>query len=644
MIRSLLAFVLLACSQATAFAEEPREIRLVLFGGIMATGIYVAEDTGLFAEENLQVTVKNTPNSIYLMTELVKGNYDIAQASIDNFFAYQAGQGAVPLDREPDLRVVMGGTTMKLDLVVSPDVNSYSDIKGEDLGVDALTTGWAFVLKEMLQRGGLNESDYEFVETGNTARRVEALKNGDYRATLLVGNYINQAYEAGFKRLDDSLDSLGPYQGSSFGLSAGWAAENPDTVIAFMRAYIKAMDIVYDANRREEVVDIVSKHTGMSPEIARKTLEQLTSGNYGFTPRAALDMDGVETVLSLRNKYGQPQADFSNLDDFVNLSYYHEAIQSISNPNSVSGSTGLIMIDKRGSRVRFFDPDTLEEISNLEIARPHELAISPDRKTAYVPIFGDGIYGDNPNPGQSIVIIDLDKRTIKGTIDVSPYLAPHGLQVDDSGMLYATAEMSRKLLVIDPAARSVEAAINTDGAGHWAIVLPNGEKAYVANKDDRKFISVIDLKARRMTGRVPMPNGTQGIAISPDNKRIIAIDYKEPRFYVIDVATDKIVETVEIADNSIGPFRARYSPSGDTLITINDEDSLANIYDGHDLSRPQHTLNVGEQPFGIAYSKDGSIALVSNHGDGTITVLDLDELRVVRTFPAGTGIETLTYY
>ena len=136
---------------------------------------------------------------------------------------------------------------------------------------------------------------------------------------------------------------------------------------------------------------------------------------------------------------------------------------AVADPDNVTGSNGLIMIDKRAGVVRFFDPETFEEISHLELeGGPHELAISPDRKTAYVPLYGGGIYGNNSNPGSTIVMTDLESRTIRGTIDVSPYLAPHGLQVDNRGMLYATTELSRTLLVIDPATSTIEAAIDTE--------------------------------------------------------------------------------------------------------------------------------------------------------------------------------------
>src|SRR5271167_1311462 len=100
-------------------------------------------------------------------------------------------------------------------------------------------------------------------------------------------------------------------------------------------------------------------------------------------------------------------------------------------PNNPTGSHGLVLIDKLGSRVRFLNPDTYEELSNLDVgARPHEMAISPDHKTVYVSVYGDGVYGKNPHPGHNIAVIDLASRQIVKMIDISPYVAPHGIMVD----------------------------------------------------------------------------------------------------------------------------------------------------------------------------------------------------------------------
>ena len=225
------------------------------------------------------------------------------------------------------------------------------------------------------------------------------------------------------------------------------------------------------------------------------------------------------------------------------------------------------MIDKLAGYVRFFDPASLQEISSLTIeGTPHELAISPDRKTAYVPDYGNGVYGRNPQPGHSIAVIDLTSRRVVGTIDLSPFQAPHGLQVDAKGVLYASCDISRKLLVIDPRARSVTAAIDTDGTGHWSAVLPDGSKAYVANKNDRRFVSVIDLVKRKMQGTIAMPNGTQGITVSPDGRHVLALDLTEPKFAVIDTNHDTVVRQVTIEGATKGLWRARYSPDGARLL------------------------------------------------------------------------------
>ena len=313
-------------------------------------------------------------------------------------------------------------------------------------------------------------------------------------------------------------------------------------------------------------------------------------------------------------------------------------------PNNPTGTRGLILIDKVGRHIRFFDPTTRKELSNFEVGpAPHDLAIAPDHKTVYVPIYGDGIYGSNPHPGHEILIVDLESRTQTGTIDLSPYQAPHGIQIDSAGMLYVACDLSRKLLVINPKTRAVEAAIDTEGTGHWVAVLPDASKAYVANKNDRLFITVIDLNARKIVGRIPTAKGTQGIVASPDGKRIVAVDYGEPALIVIDSATDTVIDRVTLEGNAQAAFKPRYSPDGATLLVCNLNGTVT-VLNAADLHAKQSTVTVGKDPMGFAFSADGRTALVANHGDGTVSVIDLRQRKVVDQFAAGSGIETASYF
>ncbi|HEX5431092.1 MAG TPA: cytochrome D1 domain-containing protein [Bryobacteraceae bacterium] len=321
------------------------------------------------------------------------------------------------------------------------------------------------------------------------------------------------------------------------------------------------------------------------------------------------------------------------------------AVAAAPDLNNPTGTRGLILIDKIGRHIRFFDPSALKELSNFEVGpAPHDLAISPDHRTAYVPIYGDGVYGRNPHPGHIIEIIDLNTYKVTGTIDVSPYQAPHGIQIDRHGTLYVTCDLSRKLLVIDPKARKIQAAIDTDGTGHWVAALPDASKAYIANKNDRPFISVIDLKAKKMIGKVPMPNGTQGIAESPDGKRIVAVDFRDPTLAVIDTKTDKVVERIPLEGNTRAAFKPRFTPDGRKILVCSTSGGSVNIIDASNLHGKQVVLKVGKAPMGFAISADGKTALVANHGDGTVSVIDLNAERIVNTFKGGTGIETLAYY
>ena len=91
--------------------------------------------------------------------------------------------------------------------------------------------------------------------------------------------------------------------------------------------------------------------------------------------------------------------------------------------NNPTGKTGVMMVDKLGAHVRFFDPATWKETGNIEMGvNPHDFVVTADHKTAYIPIYGDGVYGKNPHPGHEVAIRDdhgrletaRDRRAIRG--------------------------------------------------------------------------------------------------------------------------------------------------------------------------------------------------------------------------------------
>src|SRR3979490_2983688 len=97
---ALLGGILLAIS-TLLHAQTPW--RVISFPGGANLPLWVAEDKGLFAHEQLAVKVSSTPNSVVLVQSLIKNEEDIAMAAFDNVVAYQEGQGEVQLSTAPDL-------------------------------------------------------------------------------------------------------------------------------------------------------------------------------------------------------------------------------------------------------------------------------------------------------------------------------------------------------------------------------------------------------------------------------------------------------------------------------------------------------------------------------------------------------------
>ena len=312
--------------------------------------------------------------------------------------------------------------------------------------------------------------------------------------------------------------------------------------------------------------------------------------------------------------------------------------------NNPTGRRGLLAVDKRGHQALFLDPVTYQEQERIPLpARPHELAITPDHRTAYVSIYGSGVYGNNPKPGQTVVIIDIDRRQHTDTLDLAPYLGPHGLMLDADGLIYASCDESGVVVVVDPARRAVVGTIDVGSKGnHMITLLPDGSKLYSENEDQAPFVSVLDPRGRRRIAEVPIPRGALGLCASADGQRVLVADGQEPALLVIDTRSDTLADTVKLDGYAHPAQRVRCSPDGRFVVVTADQEPLASVLDAN-LTH-QSTFEVAPGPMGVAFHPDNRTALVANHGSGRITIVDLEAGYPTGDFAAGVGVETLAFY
>jgi ABC-type nitrate/sulfonate/bicarbonate transport system substrate-binding protein len=322
------AAILAALSGANAFAQgapAPTPLRVIAFDGGWNLPVWAAQRQGFFEANGVSVTIAWTPSSAYLITALLDGRYDIALAGIDNLVAYQEGQGEAKIPDNPDLFAFLGNDGGFASIASAPAVKSFAELKGRTVAVDAMTTGYAFVVREILARNGIAETDVTYVRAGGTANRYRDLLAGKQDATLLRTPFELLVRERGYNVLA-TAESLGAYQGTAGIARRSWAAGHERELVGFIRGYRAGIDWLYDRANRDVVEAIlIANIRDMTPALAKKSYDLLLADKGGITRDAALDMDGVRTVLALRSKYGLPKKTLADPAKYVDLAYYEKA-------------------------------------------------------------------------------------------------------------------------------------------------------------------------------------------------------------------------------------------------------------------------------------------------------------------------------
>jgi YVTN family beta-propeller protein len=305
----------------------------------------------------------------------------------------------------------------------------------------------------------------------------------------------------------------------------------------------------------------------------------------------------------------------------------------------------LIVLNKSDDTASILDAATGKLLTTAPVGHgPHEGVVLGNGRMAAV-----SDYGDRERPGRTITLLDVEKGSRLGTIELPDGARPHGLAALADGRLLVTAEGLRELLVIDPAARRVEQRIPTlQEVSHMVVATPDGRRAFVANIGSG---SVTVIEGRKVIRQIVTGKGAEGIAITPDGKQVWVTNKEADTLSIIDVNDLEVVATIAVAAT---PIRVKITPDGKRALVSCAKSGDVAVFDVgtrrevRRISIDQETVPGGERrrlfstrygkspvPVGLLIAPDGSRAWVACTNADVVSVLDLGTLAVVGRLTAG---------
>jgi YVTN family beta-propeller protein len=287
----------------------------------------------------------------------------------------------------------------------------------------------------------------------------------------------------------------------------------------------------------------------------------------------------------------------------------------------------LLVVNKGDGTLSIVDPAAGRQIArvNEEGRTGHEVAVSPDGKRAFVPIYSSVGVGQAGTDGHLIRVIDLEKHAIVGTIDLGRGLRPHRPVFGPrNGLLYVTTELGHSVTIIDPATLAVVGSIPTgEPESHMLVISGDGHRGYTANVSSGT-VSVLDLDARSLVATIPVATVVQRISLSTDGRWAFTADEVKARLAAIDTATNSVAASIPLPGIAFGTTA---TPDGKWLLVTLPALRMVGVVDLTTM-RVVRTIDVPKAPQEIVVRPDGAVAYVSCDSSAKVAVIDLKDWKV----------------
>ena len=305
--------------------------------------------------------------------------------------------------------------------------------------------------------------------------------------------------------------------------------------------------------------------------------------------------------------------------------------------NAQRASARLLVLNKEDATLAIVDPASGTVLGRVPTGfQPHELVVSTDGRFAFASNYGNG-----PQPGHTISMIDVAAQKELRRIDVSPLSRPHGLAFAN-GKLYFTAEADKKIARYDPATDTIDWQFETaQGTTHMVLPAKDARTIFTSNIGGDSVSAIAQGADGTWTQTViPVGKGPEGIDLSPDGRQVWSARSRDGGVSIIDVASNKVVRTIDIGTKRSN--RIKLTPDAKFAL-VSDLDAGDVVVLDAPAGKVVRRIAVGKAPEGILMPSTGGLAYVAVNGDNFIAVLDLKTWQVTKKISTGAGPDGMAW-
>lgn len=225
-------------------------------------------------------------------------------------------------------------------------------------------------------------------------------------------------------------------------------------------------------------------------------------------------------------------------------------------------------------------------------------------------------------------------NTFAGTVGTSPLLSANvsSLVLNKVGsILFATvpSQSSGQVCRVDTGGTLSPVCVNVGAAPSGLALSPDESKLVVSNQNSNTA-SVIDVATNSVVATVPVGAEPWGVSFSADGARAFIANFGPDTVSVLDMATLSVIDTIPVATN---PISIVTHPNGNVAYVTGGLGTLTSL-DLHSLA-VLSTISVGSGAFGISITRDGNWLFVANSGANTVSVVRTSDFVVVDTIAVG---------